>query len=156
MIEFVTGNILDCPAEVLVNPVNCVGVMGRGLALQIRNVFPENFVAYKAACRRGIVRPGHVFGVEVGSPGLLRWIVNFPTKRHWRDRSRIEDIEEGLGDLVRFLREIQGGSVAVPALGCGLGGLDWETEVRPRIEKALGPMDEVRAFVFAPGGLTRD
>jgi len=148
MIEYIPGDILKCRADALVNTVNCVGVMGRGLALQFKNSYPENFRAYKAACDQKEVQPGRMFVYETGQLAP-RFIINFPTKRHWRDKSRIEDIEAGLVDLVRVIREKAIRSIAVPPLGCGLGGLDW-CEVRSRIEQALGELSGVRVLVFEP------
>jgi O-acetyl-ADP-ribose deacetylase (regulator of RNase III) len=150
MIEYTTGNLLDSDTEALVNAVNCVGAAGRGIALQFRNVWPENFRAYAAACRRGQVRPGRLFVFETGRASP-RYIVNFPTKRHWRDRSRIEDIEAGLHALAAEIRQRGIRSIAIPPLGCGLGGLAW-SEVRPRIERALGGLANVRILVFEPTG----
>lgn len=144
-----TGNILTSNADALVNTVNCVGVMGRGIALQFKKAFPDNFTAYERACKAGQVVPGKMFVFETCRTEGPRFIINFPTKRHWRNMSRMEDIEEGLRDLARVLREKNIRSVAVPPLGCGLGGLKWEA-VRPRIEKALGGLEGVRAMLFAP------
>lgn len=151
MIEFTSGDILKCEADALVNTVNCVGVMGRGIALQFKNAFPENFKAYEAACKREAVQPGRMFVFETGQLTPPRFIINFPTKRHWRGKSRIEDIEAGLIDLVRVIREKDIRSIAIPPLGSGLGGLDWN-EVRPRIERALAPLQDVQVIVFEPSG----
>lgn len=148
MPEFRHGNILQADVDALVNTVNCVGIMGRGIALQFRNAFPLNFKLYKAACDREEVRPGRMFIVETGQ-FKPRFIVNFPTKRHWRGKSRMVDIETGLTDLVTQVRERGIRSIALPPLGCGLGGLDW-TEVRPRIEAALAQMPDVHAIVYEP------
>ena len=130
------------------NPVNCVGVMGRGLALAFRERFPGNFAAYAAACRRGAVVPGEMFVFDTGQE-RPRLIVNFPTKRHWRDASRMEDLERGLDSLAEHVRESELRSIALPALGCGLGGLDW-SEVRPRIEAAFAPLEGVRVLLHEP------
>ena len=151
MITVKTGDILAEPAEALVNTVNCVGVMGRGIALQFRNAFPDNFRAYEAACKRGEVRPGRMFVFAREALDPPRWIINFPTKRHWRGRSRIEDIEAGLAALVEEIRARAIRSIAIPPLGCGLGGLDW-AEVRPRIEAALAALPEVEVALFEPAG----
>ncbi len=150
MIRFETGDILAVDAEALVNTVNCVGVMGRGVALQFKKAFPDNFRAYAAACRRQEVRPGRMFVFETGALANPRYIVNFPTKRHWRANSRIEDIEAGLEDLTAVIREREIRSIAVPPLGSGLGGLDWG-DVRPRIEAALHSFDDLDVVVFEPG-----
>lgn len=152
MIEFTSGDILKCEAEALVNTVNCVGVMGRGIALQFKNAFPENFKAYAAACGREEVRPGRMFVFETGQLTAPRYIINFPTKRHWRGKSRVEDIESGLSALAETIREKTIRSIAVPPLGSGLGGLDWEREVRPRIERILSQLSDVRILVFEPQG----
>ena len=149
MIELKTGDILREDAEALVNTVNCVGFMGRGIALQFKRAFPENFKAYTAACRRHEVQPGRVFVFDIGKLTHPRYIINFPTKRHWRGKSRIEDIETGLEALVAVIRERGIRSIAIPPLGAGLGGLEW-AEVRPRIERALLPLADVRVVVFEP------
>src|ERR1700722_439835 len=105
MIEFRTGDILKADAEALVNTVNCVGIMGRGIALQFKNAFPENFKAYAAACRREEVQPGRMFVFETGALTNPKYLINFPTKRHWRGKSRLEDIKSGLVALGREIRE---------------------------------------------------
>jgi len=151
MIEFTSGDILKSEADALVNTVNCVGVMGRGIALQFKNMYPENFKAYEAACNREAMQPGHMFVFETGQLTPPRFIVNFPTKRHWRGKSRIEDIEAGLADLVNVIRDKGIRSIAIPPLGSGLGGLDWD-DVRPRIERALGALDDVQVLVYEPKG----
>lgn len=151
MIEFTSGDILKCEADALVNTVNCVGVMGRGIALQFKNAFPENFKAYEAACKREAVQPGRMFVFETGQLTPPRFIINFPTKRHWRGKSRIEDIDTGLVDLARVIREKGIRSIAIPPLGSGLGGLEWN-DVRPRIERALGQLEDVYVLVFEPNG----
>ena len=149
MIRFQTGDILALDVAALVNPVNCVGAMGRGLALQFKTAFPENFRAYADACARGDVRPGRMFIFERTTIANPRYIVNFPTKRHWRGKSRMEDIEAGLDALAESIREHDIRSIAVPPLGTGLGGLDWET-VRQRVEGVLGHLEGVAVVVFEP------
>jgi len=151
MIEFRTGDILKADAEALVNTVNCVGVMGRGIALQFKNRFPENFKAYAAACAREEIQPGRMFVFETGTLGNPKLIINFPTKRHWRGKSRMEDIDSGLHALVSEIRSRAIRSVAVPPLGSGLGGLKW-ADVRPRIETALGGVEGLQSIVFEPSG----
>ena len=148
MIEFKTGNILTEEVDALVNTVNCVGVMGRGIALQFKRSFPDNFKAYKKACDRGNVQPGRMFVFETGQT-FPRYIINFPTKRHWRGKSRIQDVDSGLEDLVNVVRKHEIRSIAIPPLGSGLGGLNW-SEVRPRIEKALSLLDDVQVVIFEP------
>ena len=151
MIRFTTGDILAEDAEALVNTVNCVGIMGRGIALQFKKAFPENFRIYATACERGEVRPGRMFVFETRELTNPRYIINFPTKRHWRGNSRIEDIQAGLKDLATVIRERDIRSIAVPPLGSGLGGLEW-SDVRPRIEKALSGIDNLDVVVFEPRG----
>ena len=105
MVELTQGDLLKADAEALVNTVNCVGIMGRGIALQFKNAFPANFKAYAVACRRGEVQPGRMFVFETGTFTNPRYIINFPTKRHWRGKSRLEDIETGLTALAREIRD---------------------------------------------------
>jgi O-acetyl-ADP-ribose deacetylase (regulator of RNase III) len=142
MIETTKGDLLEAPAEALVNTVNTMGVMGKGIALQFRQAFPEMYCAYEKACQRGEVRLGKVnvfdLGALVGGP---RWIINFPTKGNRRSRSRLADVETGLADLVVRVRKLRIQSIAVPPLGCGNGGLDWK-EVRPRIEQAFAALEQ--------------
>lgn len=151
MIEYTSGDILLSDAEALVNTVNCVGVMGRGIALQFKKMFPDNFKAYAAACKRQEVQPGRMFVFDTGQLTPPRYIINFPTKRHWRGKSRMEDIESGLMALVATIHEHGIRSIAIPPLGSGLGGLDW-AQVRPRIDTALSELEDVRVKVFEPGG----
>lgn len=151
MIKYTTGDILQADTEALINTVNCVGVMGRGIALQFKNAYPANFKAYEAACRREEVQPGRMFVYSTGQLTNPRFIVNFPTKRHWRGKSRMEDIESGLVDLARVIRENNIRSIAVPPLGSGLGGLNW-SDVRSRIEDALSELTNVDILVYEPGG----
>ncbi|AGR71249.1 RNase III inhibitor [Burkholderia pseudomallei] len=151
MIEFTSGDILKDDSEAIVNTVNCVGVMGRGIALQFKNAWPENFKAYEAACKREEVQPGRMFVFDTGQLTWPRYIINFPTKRHWRGKSRIQDIDAGLEALVCELRKRDIHSVAIPPLGSGLGGLDW-SEVRPRIEVAMMATPDVRVRIYEPKG----
>lgn len=150
MIEFGEGNLLRADVDALVNTVNTMGVMGKGVALQFKQAFPANFTAYKRACDDGDVRIGRMFVWDSHRAGPRRYIVNFPTKGHWRSRSRIEDIDAGLHDLARRITELGIESIAIPALGCGNGGLAWE-DVLPRITLVLDPLP-VRAIVYPPAG----
>jgi O-acetyl-ADP-ribose deacetylase (regulator of RNase III) len=151
MIQHLHGDILKADAEALVNTVNCVGFMGRGIAAQFSRAFPDNLRAYEQACKRQEVQPGRMLIVETGRLINPRYIVNFPTKRHWRGKSRMEDIESGLTALVVEVQRLKIRSIAIPPLGCGLGGLDW-ADVRPRIERAFAPLKEVHVLVFEPSG----
>ncbi|SIO03868.1 O-acetyl-ADP-ribose deacetylase (regulator of RNase III), contains Macro domain [Singulisphaera sp. GP187] len=150
MIHLAHGDILKHEADALVNTVNCMGVMGRGIALQFRRAFEDNYEAYRKAAKAGDVIPGRMFVFDRVTLEPPRWIINFPTKRHWKANSRIEDIEAGLVDLVRVIQERGIRSIAIPPLGCGLGGLNW-AEVRPMIEDALTAIPEVDAYLFEPG-----
>jgi O-acetyl-ADP-ribose deacetylase (regulator of RNase III) len=149
MIEFKTGDILRADAEALINTVNCVGIMGRGIALQFKNDFPENFKTYEAACKREEVQPGKMFVFETGTFTNPKFIINFPTKRHWRGKSRMEDIDSGLKALVDEIRSRGIRSIAIPPLGSGLGGLNWD-DVRPRVEAALRGIENLHVIVFEP------
>lgn len=151
MIEYTSGDILRCEVDALVNTVNCVGIMGRGIALQFKNMYPANFKAYEAACKREEVQPGRMFVFETGQLTPPQFIINFPTKRHWRSNSRIEDIEAGLVDLANVIRDKHIQSIAVPPLGAGLGGLSWD-DVRPKIECVLGELEDVQVIVYEPNG----
>lgn len=151
MIELRRGDILKAKADVLVNTVNCVGVMGRGIALQFKKAFPEVFRAYEAACKRGDVVPGTVQVYDLNRFEPPHYVINLPTKKHWRGKSRMEYVEAGLEALVAELRRLDVSSVAVPPLGCGLGGLDWE-DVRPRIERAFEELPGVRVLLYEPKG----
>ena len=151
MIEFKTGDILAEDVEALVNSVNCVGVMGRGIALQFKRAFPENFKAYEAACKRNEVKPGRMYVFPTGELAGPRYIINFPTKRHWRGKSRMEDIEAGLTALAQEIHERGIRSIALPPLGSGLGGLEWQA-VRQRIKARLRELTDVAIVVFEPSG----
>jgi O-acetyl-ADP-ribose deacetylase (regulator of RNase III)/uncharacterized protein YwgA len=151
MVEFRTGDILKADVEALVNTVNCVGIMGRGIALQFKNAFPENFRAYATACRQNEVQPGRMFVFATGTMTDPKFIINFPTKRHWKGKSRMEDIDAGLVALVAEIKARGIRSVAIPPLGSGLGGLHW-LDVRRRIEEALVVLDDVRVIVYEPNG----
>ena len=151
MLELAKGNILEADAEALVNTVNTEGIMGKGIALQFKKKFPQMYEAYRAACEAGEVVPGrmHVFEqTEMLNP---RYIINFPTKRHWRSRARMEDIKAGLTALKQEIEKRGIRSIAVPPLGCGNGRLDWRN-VRPTIERGLNGLRDVHVMLFAPAG----
>ncbi len=149
-IEEATGNLLQADAEALVNTVNCVGYMGKGIALQFRHAYPENFKAYQKACKAEEVVPGQMFVTDTGMWTGPKWIINFPTKTHWRAKSKLEHIRLGLEALVKEIDARGIRSVAVPPLGCGLGGLNWG-EVRPLIEAAFERLPDVQVLLFSPG-----
>ena len=151
MIELAQGNLLEADAEALVNTVNCEGYMGKGIALQFKQAYPENFRAYERACHAHEVQPGRMFTVATGQMVNPQYIINFPTKRHWRGASRIEDIRAGLKALVQEVKRLGIQSIAVPPLGCGNGWLNW-WEVRPSIEQALQAVPDVRVLLFEPRG----
>jgi O-acetyl-ADP-ribose deacetylase (regulator of RNase III) len=151
MITETHGNLLDADVDAVVNTVNTVGVMGKGIALQFRRAYPDMFREYARAAKAGEL---HLGAMHVWPTGLLtgpRYVINFPTKEHWRSSSRIDDIDRGLQDLTRVIKELQIVSVAVPPLGCGNGGLDWSV-VEPRIRAALGGLECVDVALFPPVG----
>jgi len=151
MIHYKTGNLLKTEAEALVNTVNCVGVMGRGIALQFQKAYPDNFEAYKKLCDNKQMQAGQVFVFDRNSYLNPRYIINFPTKKHWREKSKIEDIQKGLQSLIEEIQNHHIQSIAIPPLGCGLGGLSWE-QVRPLIEKAFTSLPHVEVQLFEPRG----
>ncbi len=151
MIDLKRGDILKADVEALVNTVNCVGIMGRGIALQFRKAYPENYKIYRAACNRKQVQPGKMLIHDLGKLFYPRYIINFPTKRHWRNKSRLEDIESGLAALVKDVRKLKIKSIAIPPLGAGLGGLNWD-DVRSRIEEAFHEMPEIEVMLYEPAG----
>jgi len=148
MIKFTVGNLLDSDAEALVNTVNTVGVMGKGIALMFKERFPENYRLYAAACKAKEVTTGKVFVTEVNDLNGLKWIINFPTKQHWRSPSQLIWVKEGLTDLKNFILTHNVRSIAIPPLGAGNGGLSWN-EVKPLIESELGSLN-VEIVVFEP------
>ncbi len=149
MIQYKQGDLLQAPVEALVNTVNTVGVMGKGVALQFKRAYPENYRAYEAACRKGEVQIGRIFVFDRGPLAYPRYIFNFPTKKHWRQPSRLEYVQEGLRDLVHQVRALGVRSLALPPLGVGNGGLDW-ARVRPLIEQAFAELPEVEVWVYQP------
>lgn len=151
MLKLVKGDILKADAEALVNTVNCVGVMGRGIALQFRKAFPENFKAYKSICDKKQLQPGMMFVYDLNRFENPRYIINFPTKRHWKGKSKIEYIETGLEALVQEVITHNIKSIAIPPLGCGLGGLDW-VQVRQTIGKTLTALPNVKVLLYEPAG----
>lgn len=151
MLRLTRGDLLQADAEALVNTVNTVGVMGRGVALQFKRLFPENYEAYRKACESGRFDVGMVFTYDLKRIGVPRYVINLPTKKHWRGKSKIEYVESGLHALAAELCRLGIKSVALPPLGCGLGGLRWK-DVLPRIESVLGALPDVDVAVFEPAG----
>lgn len=151
MIELKTGNLLEADVEALVNTVNCVGVMGKGIALQFSKKFPKMLSAYKEACKEEAVKPGAIHVYEQDDMLLPRYIFNFPTKRHWKGKSRLEDVESGLDALAAEIEKRQIKSIAIPPLGCGHGGLDWKVVDR-LIREKLAHLTEVKIWVYPPTG----
>lgn len=147
--NYTKGNILESNTEVIINPVNTVGVMGKGLALQFKQKFPTNYKIYKEACKNQTIDIGKLLLVDESNLERKKFIINFPTKKHWRNSSKIEYIEEGLKDLVRIIETQSFESMAIPALGCGLGGLEWES-VKLLIEKQLGNLEEIEIIIYEP------
>jgi len=149
MIHFTKGDMFDIDVDIHINTVNCVGVMGAGVALAFKTRFPDMFIAYQEDCKNGQVRPGHMHIWKSQS----QWIINFPTKRHWREKSRYEDISAGLADLRNYMNGLDGVRVAMPALGCGNGGLDW-ARVAPMISEAMQGLN-AEIYVFEPADSIR-
>ena len=150
MIKLTQGNMLETDVEALVNTVNCVGVMGKGIALQFKQAFRDNFQAYASACKKGEVKPGRMFAFPTDRMINPKYIINFPTKRHWKEKSRLEYIEQGLNALVAEVRRLGIKTIAIPPLGCGYGGLSWP-EVRNLIETAFDQLPDVQVLLFEPG-----
>lgn len=149
MFEYKKGNILQEQTDAIINTVNCVGIMGRGIALQFKQTYPENFKAYKQACDKGEVQPGKMFVYSLGSLFNPKYIINFPTKRHWKGKSNIQDIKSGLIALKEDIQKYEIKSIAIPPLGCGLGGLNWN-EVKPLIEQTFIDMPDITFIIYEP------
>ena len=150
VINSIKGNLLNqYDVDAIVNSVNCVGVMGKGIALQFKNKWPANFKAYAAACKSEQLQLGSMFIYELGVFATPKYIVNFPTTAHWRTASRLEDIDAGLQDLAKQIVHFNIQSIAIPPLGCGNGGLSW-TAVKPLIIKNLGAIENLEVRLFEP------
>lgn len=151
-INLVQGNLLkQDDVDAIVNTVNCVGVMGKGIALQFKNKWPDNYAQYEDACKEKRVKTGHMFVYDSGGLVKPNYIINFPTKDHWRGNSKVEYIQDGLQDLVTQIKRLDIKSIAIPPLGCGNGGLEWAA-VRPLIEQAFSNIPEVDVRLFEPTG----
>jgi O-acetyl-ADP-ribose deacetylase (regulator of RNase III) len=151
MIQRTKGNLLEADAEAFVNTVNCVGVMGKGIALQFKRAFPENFKEYSGACKTGQVVLGRMFTHTTSSLSNPKYIINFPTKLHWKNKSRLEDIKSGLENLAQETHRLGIKSIAIPPLGCGAGGLEWKV-VGPLIESAFVDAQDVTVILYEPSG----
>ena len=149
MIHYTTGNLLEAEVDAVVNTVNTVGVMGKGIALMFKERYPENFKIYQKACKAKTFHTGELLITESDELSGARWIVNFPTKQHWRSPTKIEWVEAGLLELTKFIEREGVRSIAIPPLGCGNGGLDWAI-VKPLLEKHLSPMKDVDVFIYEP------
>jgi len=154
MIKLTQGNMLEADVEALVNTVNCVGVMGKGIALQFKQAFRDNFQAYANACRKGEVKPGLMFIFPTDRMINPKYIINFPTKRHWKEKSKLEYIEQGLNALVKEVGRLGIKAIAIPPLGCGYGGLNWPV-VCNLIETAFDQLPDVQVLLFEPRGTPR-
>ena len=146
MITYMSGDLFQSPAKVLVNTVNTVGVMGKGIALKFKHIYPEMFEAYRNHCEQGNLQIGQLLLYKTPN----KWILNFPTKKHWHNPSRVEYIEAGLTKLRAHCSEMGLTSIAFPALGCGNGELDFETQVKPLMERYLGNLS-VPTFIYLSG-----
>ncbi|RXK83769.1 type II toxin-antitoxin system antitoxin DNA ADP-ribosyl glycohydrolase DarG [Filimonas effusa] len=149
MIRYTTGNLLQADVEALVNTVNTVGVMGKGIALQFKERFPENYKLYKQAAAEKKLDTGKMFMVPTSRMDGVKWIINFPTKKHWRHPSKLTYVEEGLDDLIEQIKKADIKSIAIPPLGCGNGGLDWNI-VKQLIEEKLSSLTGVDIVVYEP------
>lgn len=154
MITRVEGDLLSADVEALVNTVNCVGVMGKGIALQFKRRYPDVFKAYERACKRGEVKIGHMFVVPTDRLSGPRFVINFPTKKHWRSPSRLEYIEQGLNSLRQTVHNLGITSIAIPPLGAGNGGLEW-SDVEPLIFEALHDIEGLDVRLYAPSAVHR-
>lgn len=154
MIIYKEGNLLDANVDALVNTVNTVGIMGKGIALQFKYAFPENYKTYKRASERKEVNVGKVFIVPVNDLNAVKFIVNFPTKQDWRNPSKLQWIKDGLNDLRNQIIAYNIQSIALPPLGCGLGGLDWNI-VKPLIEESLSDLT-IKVLVYEPSTLIKE
>lgn len=152
--KYITGNLLAAPAQALVNTVNTVGIMGKGIALQFKERFPINFKVYEKACKAGEVKVGKMLVVRENTLEGEKIIINFPTKTEWFKKSQYSYIEEGLQDLVRVIRGYKISSIAIPPLGCGNGGLKWE-KVKEMMDKYLSTLSDVDITVYEPNNAVK-
>src|SRR5579863_2025865 len=153
--EYKIGNLLEADTEALVNTVNTVGIMGKGIALQFKERFPLNFKVYADACKKGLVKTGKLLVVKENTLNGDKIIINFPTKTEWFKKSQYSYIEEGLKELVNIIKEYNIKSIAIPPLGCGNGGLKWN-KVKSLMDKYLGPLEDVNIIIFEPNDAVKD
>ena len=151
MIELTHGNLLEANVEAIVNTVNCVGVMGKGIALQFKQAFPDNYSYYAKSCKSGQMQPGRVLVYKTDSIFNPKYIINFPTKRHWKGKSKMTDIDSGLMDLKSQIQLLGIRTIAIPPLGAGLGGLNW-SEVKDRIESTFADLTDIQVLLYEPKG----
>jgi O-acetyl-ADP-ribose deacetylase (regulator of RNase III) len=152
-IHIIQGDILEAETDAIVNTVNCKGIMGKGLALEVKKKYPENFKKYQDVCESGSLRPGDIFVFEIGKLFPPHYVFNFATKDHWKGKSKIEYIRIGLNNLIIDIEKLNLQSIAVPPLGCGYGGLDWEI-VKPIILSAFNEIS-VELYLFEPSVKSR-
>lgn len=150
MITYVVGDLFTSPAKVLVNTVNTVGVMGKGIAYDFKRIYPEMFEEYQYFCEQGMFNVGQLWLYKTPH----KWILNFPTKKHWRGKSEIEYLEKGLRKFADIYDEKGIDSISFPMLGCGHGGLNWEREVQPLMEEYLQPLPiDIYIHLYGQNGL---
>lgn len=147
--KYITGNLLETDTQALVNTVNTMGIMGKGIALQFKERFPMNFKIYAAACKKGAIQVGKMLVVKENTTSGEKIIINFPTKKEWFKKSQYSYIEEGLKDLVKIIEEYKITSIAIPPLGCGNGGLKWD-KVKLMIDIYLGKLSNVTILIYEP------
>jgi O-acetyl-ADP-ribose deacetylase (regulator of RNase III) len=148
MVTYRTGNLLEAETEALVNTINTVGIMGKGIAFQFREIFPENYKLYRKAVQAKEIKIGKVFVTQIQTLHGERYIINFPTKTNWKYPSKLEYISQGLDDLKRVIQQLSIKSIALPPLGCGNGGLDWNI-VKHEIENRLSDLN-IEIIIYQP------
>ena len=153
--KYITGNLLEADAQALVNTVNTVGVMGKGIALQFKERFPMNFKIYADACKKGNMKIGKMLVVKENTLNGEKIIINFPTKTEWFQKSQYAYIEEGLKDLARVIDEYKIQSIAIPPLGCGNGGLKWD-KVKSLMDKYLSHLSNISINIFEPNEAVKE
>ncbi|TWV06046.1 macro domain-containing protein [Bacteroidaceae bacterium HV4-6-C5C] len=153
--KYITGDLLSANTQALVNTVNTVGVMGKGIALQFKENFPSNYNEYIKACKNKELEIGKLLVVKDKNIEKERIIINFPTKKDWKHKSKLDFIDRGLQELVKVIHEYAIKSIAIPPLGCGNGGLDWE-EVEPLMEKYLSPLENIEILIFKPNKAVKE